>query len=88
MDVKCSGVTDNSDDFCTRLMTAWLVLGHAVQHHDMNTKLTKSKESKSSKAREVNQRKKGLEDYTRNRPRPPPSLPSNKKMSLASFTGS
>ena len=81
-------VADNDDDFCTRLRTAWLARGHAVQHHDMNTKLTEAKESKSSKAREVKQRRKGIEDYTRNRPTTPPSFPSNKKMSLVSFPGS
>lgn len=51
-------VIDNSDDFYTRLMTAWLAPRQAVQHHDINTKLTEAKENKSAKAREVKQRRK------------------------------
>lgn len=49
---------DKSDDFYTRLMTAWLAPRQAVQHHDINTKLTEAKENKRSKAGKVNKGKK------------------------------
>lgn len=43
----CPILKINKDDFCTRMMIAWPVLGYAVQHYNRKIKLIKLKNSKS-----------------------------------------